>query len=60
VDAKSYLLDFRSFEQTSENSDSPSEVKTIQIPVAGSSEILNHNMMQFFELCASLIGSLAR
>lgn len=53
VDAKSFLLDFRSFEQTDEN-------QKILEDKNGNQDILNHNMMQFFELCANLIGSLAR
>jgi len=53
VDQKSYLLDFRSFEPTAEENSAAL--------AAANKEGINHlNMMEFFELCAGLIGSLAR
>ena len=54
VDQKSYLLDFRSFEPT------PEEQKIIDESNSKNNEIVQHNMMEFLELCAGLIGSLAR
>ena len=52
VDQKSYLLDFRNFDAT------PEEAKKTQDN--NSKGITHHNVMEFFELCAGLIGSLAR
>lgn len=52
VDQKSYLLDFRSFEPTQE--------ENMALLAENKDEIKHHNMMEFFEMCAGLIGSLAR
>jgi len=57
VDQKSFLLDFRSFES------SPEELRQVEemaMHLEEMADINHHNMMEFFELCASLIGSLAR
>ncbi|RNA33212.1 5 -AMP-activated kinase catalytic subunit alpha-2 [Brachionus plicatilis] len=54
VDQKSYLLDFRCFEPTND------EQKILDEHFSNTNEIIQHNMMEFFELCAGLIGSLAR
>ncbi|CAF0959536.1 unnamed protein product [Brachionus calyciflorus] len=54
VDQKSYLLDFRCFEPSTE------EQKILDEHHEKTREIIQHNMMEFFELCAGLIGSLAR
>ncbi|CAF0761019.1 unnamed protein product [Brachionus calyciflorus] len=54
VDQKSYLLDFRSFEPTAE------EQKLIDEENLKNQQIIQHNMMEFLELCGTLIGSLAR
>jgi 5'-AMP-activated protein kinase catalytic alpha subunit len=72
VDQKSFLLDFRSFDDDSLTSNS--EVNRTHETDAESSPRqqqkqqqqlkpathMHHNMMEFFELCAGLIGSLAR
>lgn len=50
VDQKSFLLDFRSFDDESLAVDAAKPPSTS----------MHHNMMEFFELCAGLIGSLAR
>ena len=52
VDQKSYLLDFRSFEPMIDENDA--------LQAVNKDGITHHNMMEFFELCAGLIGSLAR
>jgi 5'-AMP-activated protein kinase catalytic alpha subunit len=54
VDQKSYLLDFRFFDQQTEDTNETEEQKSLN------REVGNHNVMEFFELCADLIGSLAR
>jgi len=55
VDQKSFLLDFRSFEP------SPADLKAVENQTNDETCQANHHyMMEFFELCAGLIGSLAR
>jgi 5'-AMP-activated protein kinase catalytic alpha subunit len=81
VDQKSYLLDFRFFEQSPGllalrkcnqriifnltiikilKEEKEAEANEPQKAAAVDKEIGHHNVMEFFELCADLIGSLAR
>jgi 5'-AMP-activated protein kinase catalytic alpha subunit len=60
VDQKSYLLDFRMFDNVDENKQPPEENQFDAGSSTNSGEINHHHMMEFFELCAGLIGSLAR
>lgn len=59
VDQKSFLLDFRSFDPVTTNTENMNES---QLPDVNNKSPSNnhHYMMEFFELCAGLIGSLAR
>lgn len=56
VDQKSFLLDFRSFDPASSNPNDSTENQCDAKPAQNN----HHYMMEFFELCAGLIGSLAR
>ncbi len=76
VDQKSYLLDFRSFDHASSSLDDQPPVAMTTSITKEKEEVMSmdddqqqqhqqqlstqHSMMEFFELCASLIGSLAR
>ncbi len=78
VDQKSFLLDFRFFDQSQGNLSSfllttwviepkngwffKEEIKEIEAEQQRSldKDIRHHHVMEFFELCADLIGSLAR
>lgn len=71
VDQKSFLLDFRSFEEDTKMgveesrpaSTTPRPTTPSPRPITPTSnepKSQHHNMMEFFELCAGLIGSLAR
>ena len=54
VDYKSYLLDFKSL---------PSDEDELESQTGnefGPNNFKNHNIMEFFEMCASLIAQLAR
>lgn len=54
VDYKSYLLDFKSL---------PSDEDGVEVtvnPELTPSNNKNHHIMEFFEMCASLIAQLAR
>lgn len=60
VDYKSYLLDFKSLPD-----DEDEETETAEAAASGSpdftpSNYKSHNIMEFFEMCASLIAQLAR
>jgi len=58
VDQKSYLLDFRSFEPSP--GDAVQKLEKTKGVIGVDKESNHHFMMEFFELCAGLIGSLAR
>lgn len=55
VDYKSYLLDFKSLPSDEDSL----EAQTVN-PEFTPSNNKNHNIMEFFEMCASLIAQLAR
>ncbi|KFM77240.1 5'-AMP-activated protein kinase catalytic subunit alpha-2, partial [Stegodyphus mimosarum] len=55
VDYKSYLLDFKSLANNEESNDSQSSSESISSCCQQS-----YNIMEFFEMCASLIAQLAR
>ncbi len=61
VDQKSYLLDFRMFDLMNEDQNKDASViKSPTTSLPDSKDINHHSIMEFFELCAGLIGSLAR
>lgn len=60
VDYKSYLLDFKSLPD-----DDDLETQSLTTSIGSNTEFCqaqfkNHNIMEFFEMCASLIAQLAR
>ena len=59
VDYKSYLLDFKSLPN---EDDAPTPAVEIQSfgPDMNQQQTKNHNIMEFFEMCSSLITQLAR
>jgi len=68
VDNKSYLLDFRSFDfDTGSLTDEEAFAETSNYRMSSSTSLTatkedetRHSIMEFFEVCAGLIGSLAR
>lgn len=65
VDYKSYLLDFKSLPSTDDNDDNTKGEGEINSLSSLSSEPYTnksqcHHIMDFFEMCASLITQLAR
>lgn len=60
VDQKSYLLDFRSFDPISDDQQEVVGQVMKEIQNNNNKEVNHHSIMEFFELCAGLIGSLAR
>lgn len=60
VDYKSYLLDFKSLPTDEDEPESSQASGGATKPEFGQVNSKNHNMMEFFEMCASLIAQLAR